>query len=110
LRAAFGARIFGAVEAAEQRERVKKYEAEIERLKAQLVDLDARQQRIPRLGAFAVLALPAWYLWGFAWAVVTLVLTVALVLTAAYLLRTRHEDNERDIADIERDLKLLRED
>ena len=91
----------------EQAERLKKYEAEVARLEAQLVDLEGRQSRIGRLGIFALLAIPAWVLWGFAWAVVTVILTVALVITAAYLLRTRHEDNERDIADIKRDMKQL---
>lgn len=95
--------------AAEKAERVKKYEAEISRLEAQLVDLDGRLARIPRLGFFAVLAIPAWVLWGFAWAVVSVILTIALIVTGAYLLRTRREDNERDINDIKRDLELLRQ-
>lgn len=99
--------IFAAVEASEQAERLRKYEAEVARLEAQLVDLEGRQSRIGRLGLFAALAIPAWYLWGFAWAVVTLILTVAMIVTAAYLLRTRHEDNERDIADIKRDIQQL---
>jgi len=97
------------VNAAEKAERVKKYEAEISRLEAQLVDLDGRLARIPRLGFFAVLAIPAWVLWGFAWAVVSVILTIALIVTGAYLLRTRREDNERDINDIKRDLELLRQ-
>lgn len=104
LRVPVLAPIFGAVEEREQRERIAKYEAELGRLERQLVDLDARRERIPRLGFFAILALPAWYLWGFAWGVVTVVLTLCLIATAAYLLRTRREDNERDIADVRRDL------
>jgi len=97
------------VNASEHAERVKKYEAEIARLEAQLVDLDGRLARIPRLGFFAVLAIPAWVLWGFAWAVVSVILTVALMVTGAYLLRTRREDNERDISDIKRDMARLSE-
>jgi len=95
------------VDPSEQAERLKKYEAEVARLEAQLLDLDVRQGRIPRLGFFAILAIPAWVMWGFAWAVVTVILTLALLATAAYLLRTRREDNERDIADIKRDMERL---
>ena len=39
----------------------------------------------------------------------SVILTVALMVTGAYLLRTRREDNERDISDIKRDMARLSE-
>jgi hypothetical protein len=87
-------------------ELIKKYEAEIKRLDELDADLDRLWVRVPYYGLLALLAPVAWYLYGFGWAVATLLVTASLMGTQAYLIGVRKSENRwnrnRLLEDIDR--------
>ena len=71
----------------------KKYEAELVRLDDEFSDLQEHWLRVPRFAWFALLAPFAWYAYGFAGALIVMLVTPALVGTRAYLIGMRKSEN-----------------
>jgi hypothetical protein len=70
-----------------------KYELELRRLDEQFAQLEHQFQRIPRYALFALLAPVVGYAYGFASAMVELMVTAALVGTSFYLTGVRKSEN-----------------
>ncbi|MGE0790288.1 MAG: hypothetical protein AB7S26_31725 [Sandaracinaceae bacterium] len=79
---------------------------EIERLKGEAKILQRDWRRIPFLAAFIVLAAPAFFVWGPAAAMYTVLAVPCLIGTAAYLVGVRIRENRellRELQDQVRD-------
>jgi hypothetical protein len=87
---------------------IEKYETEIARLDALDADLDRLWTKVPRYGFLGLLAPLAWYIYGFGWAVATLLVTGALVGTQAYLIGVRKSENRWNRAQLVQDLQRRR--
>jgi hypothetical protein len=95
--------------AAEGEERLPLYRAKIVHLEALIADLDHDWERLPRLFATTVLAIPVGIVHGLAWGFVTVVLACCFVGVVAYITGVRKRDymDERtalhaEIAKVER--------
>jgi hypothetical protein len=89
-------------------ELIQKYEAEIARINELDADLDKLWVRVPYYGLLALLAPVAWYLYGFGWAVATLLVTASLMGTQAYLIGVRKSENRWNRSRLEEDLARRR--
>lgn len=88
--------------------RIEKYEAEIRRLDELHAELDQLWTKVPRYGYLALLAPVIWYVWGFGWAFVELLVTASLIGTQAYLIGVRKSENRWNRARLVEDVALLR--
>ncbi len=89
-------------------ERIRLYEIEIARLDELDAHLDQLWTKVPRYGLLG-LAIPfVWYFKSFGWAVATLLTTLALVGTQAYLIRMRKSENRWTRRRLVEDIALRR--
>lgn len=89
-------------------ELIQKYEAEIARLEELDSALDKLWVRVPYFGLLGLFAPLAWYLYGFGWAVATLLVTGALVGVQAYLIGIRKTENRWNRSLVQEDLDRRR--
>lgn len=82
----------------------RKYEQELARLDEEFADLERHWSRVPRFAWFALLAPLAWLVYGFAGALIVLLVTPALVGTRGYLIGMRKSENRWTRASIVREL------
>lgn len=78
----------------------------MERLKEEADILERDWRRIPFLLLTALLAAPAYFVWGPLAAIFALIAAPCLVLTALYLIGVRKSENRQSIAELERQLML----
>lgn len=93
--------------AAPQSERETLLGDEIERLKKELAVLDRQWDRKHYLGAFGLLAIPA-YFYGLAYAIIVILCTPALVAVQAYLIGVRRSECRELLAEARGELARLR--
>lgn len=91
-------------ESAERRALV---EANLARLRAELVVLERQWERKHHLAAFGLLTIPAAYFWGLPALIGGLLATPALVLTQAYLIGIRRMECRELISESERRLARM---
>jgi len=80
---------------------------ELERLKKELAVLDRQWARKHYLGAFGLLAIPA-YFYGVAYTIIVLLCTPALIAVQAYLIGVRRNECRELIAEARGELARLR--
>jgi hypothetical protein len=88
--------------------RIEKYESEIRRLDELHEELEQLWTKVPRYAYLALLAPLVWYLKGFGWAFVELLVVAALTGTQAYLIGVRKSENRWTRASLVEDVKRIR--
>src|ERR1700712_1357069 len=88
--------------------RIQKYVVEIERLDQLDAELDVLWSHVPRYAYVALLAPVVFYLHGFCWAFVELLVTASLVGTQAYLIKMRKSENRWNRASLVEDVTRIR--
>lgn len=88
-------------------ERIELLRRHVVHLEAQCAELERAWGRVPRLGAAALLALPAAYFWGIGVGVIVVALSGALVVTSAYLIGMRRGWARSELRDTRKDLARL---
>ncbi len=96
-----------AVSTSDDDERIELLRRHVAHLETQCGELERAWGRVPRLGAAALLALPAAYFWGIAAGVMVVVLSGALVVTSAYLTGMRRSWARSELRDTRKDLARL---
>lgn len=95
--------------ATRQPDRIAMLEAEVTRLEGELRALDRHWARKHHLAVFALLAVPAYFLFGGVVATVIVLCTPALVATQAYLLAVRRVECRQLIDETRRELSYARQ-
>jgi hypothetical protein len=91
----------------EDDERIELLRKHVTFMEGQCAQLERAWERVPRLGAFALFAVPAWIFRGFGMALIVVALTGALIVTGAYLTGIRRSWAKTELADTRRNLASL---
>lgn len=92
---------------ADSRRRRHLIERRIEFLRSEEVGLKRDYDRVPYLWATILLIIPCYLMWGLLGAIVVVLSTPSLVMTAYYIIRTRRVENFGDLRDLEGQIALL---
>lgn len=91
----------------EDDERIELLKKHVTFMEGQCAQLERAWEKVPRLGAFALFAVPAWILRGIGMALIVFALTGALVVTGAYLTGIRRSWAKTELEDTRRNLAKL---
>lgn len=91
----------------EDDERIELLRKHVAFMEGQCAQLARAWERVPRLGAFALFAIPAWIFKGLGMALIVVALTGALVVTGAYLTGIRRSWAKTELEDTRRNLAQL---
>lgn len=91
----------------EDDERIELLRKHVTFMEGQCAQLERAWERVPRLGAFALFAVPAMIFKGFGMALIVVALTGALIVTGAYLTGIRRSWAKTELADTRRNLASL---
>jgi len=91
----------------EDDERIELLRKHVTFMEGQCAQLERAWERVPRLGAFALFAIPALIFKGFGLAIIVVALTGALIVTGAYLTGIRRSWAKTELNDTRRNLAKL---